>query len=127
MHIKSNIEHNVIQIVVLAICPLLMVINNLNQAFFYIISTSVCYFVSAIVCKIFSKYLDSSLKIFVTAVLSTFVMTFLNIVLKNHTIMSIETSDDIYFSVLATICICLDTYFVDKKSETKLYIFKVLF
>lgn len=127
MHIKTNIEHNIVQIVVLAICPLLLVLNNLNQAFFYIFSTTICYLISAIVCKFFNKYLDSNLKIFVTAVLSTFVMTILNFMLKKHTIMSLEANEDIYYTVLATICLCLDTYFVDKKSETKLYLFKVLF
>jgi len=127
MHIKTNIEHNIIQIVVLAVCPLLLVLNNLGQAFFFILTTSVCYIISAVFCKIFNKYLDRNLKIFVTAVLSTFVMTILSFILKEHTIMGLEATDDIYYSVLATICLCLDTYFIDSRSEMKLYMFKVLF
>ena len=36
MHIKSNIEHNVIDVVILAICPLILIMDNASSALYYI-------------------------------------------------------------------------------------------
>lgn len=127
MHIKTNIEHNIIQVAVLAICPLLLVLNSVGQALFYILSTSVCFFISAMVCKFYSKQFSRNVKIFVTAVISTFVLTILNFALKKHTILGLETPEDSYYTVLSTICLCLDAYFIDNESETKNYLFTILF
>lgn len=127
MHIKSNIEHNIVQIATLAVCPLLIVTNNLSQGAFYILATCVCYFVSAMACKIFGKNFGNNLKVFITAILSTFILTVLNYIVSNHKILDLETPEQSYFAILATICLCLDTYFVDKKSEQKMYLFKVLY
>lgn len=127
MHIKTNIEHNIIQVAILAICPLLLVLNSVGQALFYILSTSVCFFVSAMICKFYSKHFSRNLKIFVTAIVSTFVLTILNFALKKHTILGLESTSDSYYAVLSAICLCLDAYFIDNESETKGYLFIVLF
>ena len=39
MHIKSNIEHNVIDVVILAVCPLLLVLTSAKDAVYYICTT----------------------------------------------------------------------------------------
>ena len=127
MHIKTNIEHNIVQVAILAICPLLLVLNSVGQALFYILTTSICFFVSAMVCKFYSKQFSRNIKIFVTAVISTFVLTILNFTLNKHTILGIETPENSYYAVLSTICLCLDAYFIDNESETRNYLFTILF
>ena len=127
MRVKSNSQQTVVQVVILAICPLLMVIDNLNQALFYILATCICFAVSAVVCKMFNKLFSKNMKVFVTAILSTFILTIVNYMLGKHTILGIETPTASYYAVLSTICLCLDAYFLDKKSERKLYFFKVIY
>ena len=127
MQVKSNIEQNIIQIIILAICPLIMVIDNLSQALFYALSTCICYVISAIICKVFNKYLSKNLKVFLTAIISTFVLTIFNYIIGKNKILGLETPTSSYYSVLATICLCLDVYFLDKKTDKKLFLFKLLY
>ena len=127
MRVKSNIEHNIVQIATLAICPLLIVLNNLSQAFFFIFATCICYFISALLCKVLNKYLGKNLKVFLTAIVSTIILTILNYIIGKHNFMGLEEPEDSYYAILAVICLCLDTYFIDKRADRKPYIIKVLF
>lgn len=127
MRVKSSTQQNIVQIVILSICPLLAVINNLNQGLFYILATCICFAVSAVICKIFNKLFSKNMKVFITAILSTFILTIVNYMLGKHTILGIETPTASYYAVLSTMCLCLDAYFLDKKSEKKLYIFKIIY
>ena len=74
MHIKTNIEHNMVQIIVLAICPLILVVNTMTQGLFFIVSTILCFVLSSFLCGLLNKYFSRNVKIFVTAVLSSFII-----------------------------------------------------
>lgn len=125
MHVKTNIEHNIIQVIVLAICPLLLVVQNTTQALFYMIATSICFLISSIVCFVFSKYMSRNIKIFITAILSTFIITIINLLLKKVKLWDLESSDYHFFAVLTTICLCIDVYFIETKAVVPHYLPKV--
>ena len=126
MHIKTNIEHNMIQIIILAICPLLLVVNNIGQAVFFAIATSICFIISAFVCGMFNRYFSRNIKIFVTAVLSSFIITILDFILKQEPKFGLESNSDCFYAVLSTICLCLDVYVIDSNSLIKLHMIKTL-
>ena len=124
MHIKTNIEHNMIQIIILAICPLLLVVNTVTQAVFFIFATGVCFIVSAFVCGLFNRYFSKNIKIFVTAVLSSFIIAILDFLLKKEPKFGLESNSDCFYAVLSVICLCLDIYCIDSKSIVKLHMIK---
>ena len=124
MHIKTNIEHNMIQIIVLAVCPLLMVVNNLTQALFFAATTSICFIASAFVCGIFNRYFSRNIKVFVTAVLSSFIVAIIDYFLQQTPDFILQANQDCFYAVLATICISLDVYCIDSKSIIKLHMIK---
>lgn len=126
MHVKTNIEHNIIQIVVIAICPLLLVMENIHQALFFVLATIICFFVSALVCYIFNKFLSRNLKIFITAILSTFIITLINELLKDHSFWGLQADNHCFFAVLSTICLCVDIYFIDTKALVSRYFPKLV-
>lgn len=126
MHIKTNIEHNMIQIIILAVCPLLMVVSSLTQALFFAVATTICFCVSAFVCGMFNKFFSRNIKIFVTAVLSSFIITIIDVILRQKPKFGLETNDDCFYAVLSTICLCLDVYFIDSNSVIKLHMFKTI-
>ena len=86
MHIKSNIEHNVIDVVILAICPLVLIMDNASSALYYICATAFCFIISAIICLMLNKFLSKTMKVFITAVLSTFLITIFNYLIQDKSI-----------------------------------------
>ena len=126
MHIKSNIEHNVIDVVILAICPLLLVMNNANAALYYILATAFCYLVSALFCLALNKYLSKTMKVFVTAVLSTFLITIFNYLITHYNILGIEPNDNNYYAVLSTIILSIDVYYIDIKAAVNNFFLRIL-
>ncbi len=125
MHVKTNIEHNIIQVIVLAICPLLLVVQSATQALFYMLATSICFIISSIVCFVFSKFMSRNVKIFITAILSTFIITIINFLLKDVSLWDLSSSDYHFFAVLTTVCLCIDVYFIETKSVVPHYLPKV--
>ena len=71
MHLRTNIELSYIQIIMLAICPLFLIVNTLEYALYFACATTVCYILSAFICFVFNKHLSNSVKIFITAIFST--------------------------------------------------------
>ena len=78
MHIRTNLEANVIHFVTLAICPLLVITLTLENSLFFIVTTAISILISAFVCSVFNKYLSKTMKIFITTILSTFIVTICN-------------------------------------------------
>ena len=124
MHIKTNIEHNMIQIIILAVCPLLMVVNNITQAIFFIFATGICFVASSFLCGMFNRYFSRNVKIFVSAVLSSFLIAILDFILKKEPKLGLESNSDCFYAVLSVICLCLDIYCIDSKSVVKLHMIK---
>ena len=126
MHIKSNIEHNVIDVVILAICPLILVMNTVDSALYYIAATALCFILSAIVCLALNKYLSKIMKVFITAVLSTFLITIFNYLIAEYGLLGLTSSDKNYYAVLSTIVMSIDIYYIDNKAAVNHYFARVL-
>lgn len=113
MHIKTNIETSFIQIVVLAICPILLMVNSASSSLYYICATAVCFLLSTFICFVFNKYMSKTIKIFVTAVISTFAITVFNFFAEKYGILGIKVSDESYFAVLSTIILSVDNVYLE--------------
>ena len=126
MHVKTNIEHTITQIIILSICPLLLVFNNFKEAIFFAVSTSICFLISAFICMIFNRFLSRNIKIFITALLSTFIITLINELLKAYPFWGLEANDNFFFAVLSTMCLCVDIYYIETKAVVKHFMLRVL-
>ena len=126
MHIKSNIEHNVIDVVILAICPLILVMQDAKSAVYYIAATAFCFIVSAIVCLALNKYLSRIMKVFITAVLSTFLITIFNYFIGEYDILWLTSSDKNYYAVLSAVVMSIDIYYIDNKAAVNHYFTRVM-
>lgn len=126
MHIKSNIEHIVIDVIIVAVCPLILVMNDANSALYYIAATALCTIVSALLCLMLNKYLSKIMKVFITAVLSTFLITIFNYLVKEYGILGLESSNDNYYAVLSTIVMSIDIYYIEIKAAVNHYFAQVL-
>lgn len=126
MHIKSNIEHNVIDVVILAICPLVLIMDNASSALYYIFATAFCFIISAIICLMLNKFLSKTMKVFITAVLSTFLITIFNYLIQEYSILGLSASDQNYYAILSTIVMSIDIYYIDIKAAVNNYFVRVL-
>ena len=126
MHIKSNIELNLVHLATLAICPLLTVLVDAKMGLFFTAATIVCFLSSAFVCFVFNKYLSRTMKIFITALFSTFVVTMINFVLDHFGWFGLVSDDINYFAVLSTIVLSIDIYYIDTKATSNHYFGRVL-
>lgn len=126
MHIKTNIEHNVVDVVILAICPLILVMTDAMSALYYIAATAFCFLVTAILCLILNKYLSKIMKVFVTAVLSTFLITIFNYLVGEYKFLGLTANDNNYYAVLSTIIMSIDIYYIDTKAAVNNYFSRVL-
>ena len=126
MHIKSNIEHNVIDVVILAICPLILIMDNATSALYYICATAFCFVISAIICLMLNKFLSKTMKVFITAVLSTFLITIFNYLIQEYSILRLSASDQNYYAILSTIVMSIDIYYIDIKAAVNNYFVRVL-
>ncbi len=126
MHIRVNIELSYIQIVMLAICPLFLIVNTVEYALYFAVATAICYLLSAFICYVFNKYLSNSVKIFITAILSTFIITMINFLIEEYAFLNLTVSNNYYFVVISTIVLSTDTSYVETKALVDNYFVKVL-
>lgn len=126
MHIKSNIEHIVIDVIIVAICPLILIMNDAKSALFYISATAACLLVSSILCLMLNKYLSKIMKVFITTVFSSFLITIFNFVIKEYGFLGLEASDKNYYAVLSTIVLSIDIYYIEIKAAVNHYFARVL-
>ena len=126
MHIKSNIEHNIIDVVILALCPLIIIMDNSMSALYYIVATAICFVFSAIICLMLNKYLSKTMKVFITAVLSTFLITIFNYLIQEYSFLGLSASDQNYYAILSTIVMSIDIYYIDTKAVVNHYFVRVL-
>lgn len=126
MHIKSNIEHNVIDVVILAVCPLLLVLTNAMSAVYYVLATAFCFMISAVVCLLLNKFLSKTVKVFVTVVLSTFLITVFNYFVSEYQFLGLKSSDENYYAILSTIVLSIDIYYIDSKAAVNNFFMRIL-
>lgn len=129
MHIRTNLEANVIHFATLAICPLLAITLTLENSLFFILATAVSLLISAFVCSVFNKYLSKNMKIFVTAILSTFIVTICNFYLStidNSPLLGSVSEYESYYAILSTIILSIDIFYIDTKALVNHYFLRVL-
>ena len=128
MHIKTNIEHSPVQIIVLAICPLLLVVSSVNEAVFFVCGTIICLLISQLFLMMFNKYLNNNVKAMLTAIISAFLVIVSTILVKDFT--QYQMPENAYFIIFSTTVISAEFIYFRNKAVTKhylLYIFKIIF
>ena len=124
MHIKTNIEHSSVQIIILAICPLLLVVNTIYQALFFMAGTILCLIVSQIFILLFNKFLNNNVKTMLTALISALLVTAGMILVKEFTDKTLPESS--YFIVFSTIILNAEFVYFRNKAVMKHYFFSIL-
>ena len=124
MHIKTNIEHSTVQIIVLAFCPLLLVISSVNDALFFMSGTILCLLISQIVITLFNRYLSNNVKAMLTAIISALLVIVSTILVKDLTDKVLpETS---YFIIFSTVILNAEFIYFRSKAVMKYYFFSIL-
>ena len=128
MHLKTNIEMSFVHIAVLALCPLMFVMAHSNYAIYFIVATCICYLISALVCLVFNKFFSRSVKVFVTAILSVFIVTLLDFVIEKYELfgLHVHVHEEGFLSVIATTILSIDIIYINTKAVAKNYLYKVL-
>lgn len=125
MHIRTNIELSYIQIIILAICPLFVCVYSLESAIYLALITIACYLISAFVCFVFNKYMGNSIKIFVTAFLSAFVVTLLNLLIEENGFLGLKASNNYYFAIISAIIMSTDNVYIETKASVNNFFIKI--
>ena len=124
MHIKTNIEGSSVQIAVLAICPLITVINSVNDALFFVAMTVLCVILSQLFCLIFNKYLSKNIKTMLTAIISAFLVVIVEILAKEQ--MGKTLPANAFFVVFSATVLSLEFNYFKIKARTKFFMLSVL-
>lgn len=128
MHIKTNIEHSSVQIIVLAICPLLFVVSTVNEAMFFVCGTVICLLISQLFMLIFNKYLTNNVKSMLTAIISTMLVTVSILLVDELTDKTMPANS--YFIIFSATVLSSEFNYFRNKAVSKHYffsIFKILF
>ena len=119
MHIRTNVELSFIHIVVLAICPLMLIMTSATQALYFISATIACFLISTVICMMFNKYLNNNVKVFLTALISVFLITMFNFAVEKYQILGLkETFSNSYFAVISVIILSIDSIFIHTKANS---------
>lgn len=124
MHIKTNIEHSSVQIIVLAICPLLMAVSSVNEAVFFVCGTVICLLVSQLFLMLFNKYLTNNVKAMLTAIISAMLVAIAMILVKENTDKVLP--DNSYFIIFSTTILSAEFIYFRNKAATKHYFMNIL-
>lgn len=124
MHIKTNIEHSSVQIIVLAICPLLLVVSSVNDAVLFVCGTVLCLLVSQMFISVFNKYLTNNVKAMLTAIISALLVIVATILVKEKTDKVLP--DNFYFVIFSTTILNAEFIYFNNRALTKHYFFSIL-
>jgi len=124
MRIKSKFELNFVHIAVLAICPLLSVIVDFKSGMTIMFLNIISYLFSMIICLVMTKNANKNLNIFITALIAALVVVGYEMLAKNGYFKSIGPAA--YYSILSTIILSIDTFFIDTKSQEVNYFIKAV-
>ena len=128
MHLRTNIEMSFVHIAILALCPLMFVMEHADYALYFILATCACYFISALVCLVFNKFFSRSVKVFVTAILSVFIVTLLDVVIEQFSLLGLTMAvhEDGAFAIISTTILSIDITYINTKAVAKNYFWKIL-
>ena len=65
------------------------------------------------------------MKVFITAVLSTFLITIINVLIEKQGFLGLKASDNNYFAILSTIVMSIDIFYIDTKANVNNYFRKI--
>lgn len=116
MHIRTNIELNIVHFATLAICPVMFFVGYVVDALCIFAMVFCSFLISMLICALFNKYFSNTVKVFVTAMVSCLVVTVLNFLLDRYDILAISSNDMYYLAVLSTIVLSVDIYYIDTKA-----------
>lgn len=123
MHIKTNIELSTTNIAVLAICPMMLAVSYAGQALNVIFVMFFSFFISALICYLFNKVLTKITKVFITAMISTLIVTIVGF-------FSAVTGKEIgiqgEYIVFATIILSVNSIYFDTIASSEKFIVSLL-
>ena len=124
MHLKTNIEHSPVQIITLAICPLLLAVSSVNDAILMISGTIICLIISQLFLIIFNRYLNNDVKTLLTALVSAMVVAILSITIKEFTDKILP--ENAYLMVFSATILNAEFIYFNNKALTKHYFLNIL-
>ena len=120
MHLKTNIEHSSVQIIVLAICPLLLAVSSINDALFFACGTILCLIISQLFLMIFNRYLANDIKALLTAIISAMIISVGSIAIKELTDKVLP--DNAYLIIFSTTILNAEFIYFSNKAIKKHFI-----
>ena len=128
MHLKTNIEHSPVQIIVLAICPLMLAVSSVNDALLMLSGTIICLTVSQLFLTLFNRYLNNDVKTLLTAIISAMLVVVASMLIKEYTEKVLP--ENAYLMVFSTTILNAEFIYFNNKALKKHYflnIAKILF
>ena len=124
MHIKTNIEHSPVQIIVLAICPLLIAMSTVSEAVFFLCGTVICLIISQLFLMIFNRYLANDVKALLTAIVSAMIVSVASIAVKEYTDKVLP--DNAYLIIFSTTVLNAEFIYFSNKALKRHYFLNIL-
>ena len=124
MHIKTNVEHSSVQIIVLAICPLLFAMTSVYEAIFFLCGTVICLVVSQMFILMFNRYLTNDVKALLTAIISSMLVSVATIAIKEYTDKVLP--DNSYLIIFSTTILNAEFIYFSSKALKRHYFFNIL-
>ena len=124
MHIKTNIEHSPVQIIVLAICPLLFAMSTVNEAVFFLCGTIICLIISQLFLMIFNRYLTNDIKALLTAIISAMLIAVASMAVKEYTDKVLP--DNSYLIIFSTTILNAEFIYFSSKALKRHYFLNIL-
>ena len=124
MHVKTNIEHSSVQIIILAMCPLITVMTSLKESLFFLSGIVLCLIVSQIFILMFNRYLTNDVKTLLTALISAVIVVIASIGFKE--IYNIILPTNTYFVVFSTTILSAEFIYFRNKATTTHYFMSIM-
>lgn len=124
MHVKTNIEHSSVQIIVLAICPLMLAISTIYDAIFFLSGTILCLLISQLFLAVFNKYLSNNVKAMLTAIISSLIIIVATILIKEYTAKTLP--ENAYLIIFSTTILSAEFIYYREKASSRHYFLDIL-
>lgn len=124
MQIKSKYELNFVHIAVLAVCSLFAVNLTLNEGLTILLISAISYILSLFICMVAFKKVSRNSQIFITAIITALVILFYQILVENKYLAGM--GELVYFSILPTLILSIDSFYLDSKSANTNYFLKIV-
>lgn len=124
MHLKTNIEHSPVQIIVLAICPLMLAMSSVNDALLMVSGTIICLVISQLFLTIFNRYLSNDVKTLLTAIISAMIVVVSSMIIKEYTDKVLP--ENAYLMVFSATILNAEFVYFNNKALKKHYFLNIL-